>query len=173
MNRQTTDDATAADKARLWDMIRGMRFGMLVSRGDDGALRSCPLTTQNRSVDEDATLWFFIERGGELAQDLAREPEVNLAYADLDDDRYVSVSGRAELLDDPARVQALWSPAAKAWFPGGAADPGLQLLAVRIERAEYWDVKSSKMVQLWKMAKAALTGRPPSRLGTHREVDVR
>ena len=68
--------------------------------------------------------------------------------------------------------ERLWSPAAQAWFPGGHTDPEVALLAVRIRHAEYWDVDDSKMVQLFKMAKAAVTGEPPRQLGEHRELTL-
>ena len=44
---------------------------------------------------------------------------------------------------------------------------------MRIDRAEFWDVKTSKMVQLYKMAKAAVSGVPPSGMGEHGEVKMR
>jgi len=64
----------------------------------------------------------------------------------------------------------LWSAAAKAWFPGGVDDPDLQLLRVQVQHAEYWDVKESRMVQLFKMAKAVVTGERPRGMGEHRDV---
>ncbi len=75
-----------------------------------------------------------------------------MSYADPGEDSYVSLSGQARFLDDAAQKQALWSPLAKAWFPGGPTDPDQALLAVRIRHAENWDVQESKMVQLFKMA---------------------
>ena len=62
------------------------------------------------------------------------------------------------------------TPFAQAWFPGGPADPDLALVAVLIAEAEYWDVKSNQAVQLFKMAKAAVTGKPPEDMGEHRRV---
>jgi hypothetical protein len=41
---------------------------------------------------------------------------------------------------------------------------------VRISHAGYWDVRESKLVQLFKMAKAAVTGKPATSLGEHAEV---
>ena len=75
-------------------------------------------------------------------------------------------------MDDLAQKEALWSPAAQAWFPGEHTDTELALLAVRIRHAEYWDVDESKMVQLFKMAKAAITGQPPRELGEHKELTL-
>jgi hypothetical protein len=61
---------------------------------------------------------------------------------------------------------------AQAWFPGGPTDTDLALLSVRIRYAEYWDVKESKMVQLFKMAKAAVTGQQPRGMGEHKEMSI-
>jgi hypothetical protein len=44
---------------------------------------------------------------------------------------------------------------------------------VRIVHANYWDVKESKIVQLFKMAMAAATGKPPVSMGEHAEVRMR
>ena len=162
--------ADTETRAKLWDMIHGIRFAMLTSRSIEGQLRSRPLTTQNRSLDDDESLWFFVSRSSETAADVGCDAAVNLAYADTDNDRYVSIAGSATLVEDPSRNEALWSIPAKAWFPGGPTDPNLQLVGVRIEHAEYWDVKTSKMVQLFKMAKAAATGEPPQ-IGEHGKVN--
>lgn len=156
----------------LWDLIRDIRFAMLTTRSAQGTLRSRPMTTQNRCDDDGDTLCFFIPTNGEVADDVRRDARVAVAYGDPDGDRYVSVSGEARFVDDQRRKQGLWSPMAQAWFPGGAADPNVGLLEVRVQAAEYWDVKSSEMVQLTKMAAAVVSGEPPNSLGEHREVDV-
>ena len=156
----------------LWKLLRGIRFGMLTSQSASGDLRSHPLTTQNHAEDQGSVLYFFISAHSAIASDIANHPQVNLAYASTSDDCYVSVSGRARLLNDLAKKQALWSPLNQAWFAGGVTDPDLALLAVDISEAEYWDVKSSKMVQLFKMAKAAVTGEQPAHLGDHEKVKM-
>ncbi|RYF38546.1 MAG: general stress protein [Comamonadaceae bacterium] len=161
------------DHARLWELIKDTRFGMYTHQHDDGMLHSHPLTTQNRSVDKDATLYFFVPRDGEIARHVADNNPVNVAYANPDDDSYVSVAGKARLVEDDERKRALFNPAAKAWFPKGVEDPNLGLLAVRIEHAEFWDVKESKVTQLLKMAKAAVTGDGPPQMGEHKKLDVR
>jgi general stress protein 26 len=53
---------------------------------------------------------------------------MNSADADPDRQRYVSVAGRAWLLRDRAKIDELWSPLYKAWFPDGKDDPELALL---------------------------------------------
>lgn len=160
------------DHAQLWDLIKDTRFGMLTHRHGDGLLHSHPLTTQNKSMDEGATIYFFIPKDGEIARHVAQDPVVNIAYANTDSDSYVSVAGRAALLEDQAKKEELFTPMAKAWFPNGPTDPNVGLLAVQIEEAEFWDVDDSKMVQLFKMAKAAVTGETPKQMGEHKKLDL-
>ncbi len=157
-------------RSRLWRMVKDIRFAMLTTRHANGHLHSRPMTTQNKAPDEDDALWFFMSRGGESFADLQVEPQVNLAYAEPEKDTYVSVSGVAEAVEDPERRHRLWSAMNEAWFPGGPDDPQAVLVRVRITHAEYWDVKASRLVQLYEMAKAAVTGQPPRTLGDQGQV---
>jgi general stress protein 26 len=130
------------------------------------------MTTQNSEADERASLWFFMSRGSEAVNDIGADPVVNVAYADPGRDAYVSISGEAAVVEDRGKKEQLWSKLAEAWFPGGAGDPDLALVEVRIEDAEYWDVKESKVTQLFKMARAAVVSDPPTGMGEHGEVHM-
>lgn len=161
---------TTSNHDKLFDLIKDTRFGMLTHRHSDGQLHSHPLTTQNKKGDEASTLYFFVPRDGDIAKHVASDSSVNVAYANTDADSYVSVTGEASLLEDTAKKNELFNPAVKAWFPAGVTDPNLGLLAVKILDAEYWDVTDSKMVQLFKIAKAAVTGAPLKDLGEHKKL---
>lgn len=163
---------TTNEHDKLFDLIKDTRFGMLTHRHSDGQLHSHPLTTQNKKVDEASTLYFFVPKDGDIAKHVASDGSVNVAYANTDADSYVSVTGQASLLEDQAKKNELFNPAAKAWFPKGPTDPNVGLLAVKILDAEYWDVTDSKMVQLFKIAKAAVTGDPLKDLGEHKKLNV-
>lgn len=157
-------------RTQLWDLIHDIKFAMFVTRHGNGHLHSRPMTTQNRELGDDDTLWFFMSRSGDPVDDLAAEPTVNLSYADTDRDRFVSVSGQARVVNDVAKTKELWSKMAQAWFPGGVEDPNLALVEVKIVHAHYWNVTESKITQLYQMAKAALTGTKPEHLGQTGEV---
>jgi len=119
------------EQAKLWELIKDTRYGMLTHRHGDGQLHSHPLTTQNKKLDEGATLYFFIPKDGEIARHVATDPSVNVAYADTDADSYVSVSGQATLQEDAAKKEELFNTMAKSWFPKGAgASLGVVLLHV-------------------------------------------
>ncbi len=169
MNTTTITDPTQS-RSTLWSLIQDIRFAMFTTRHGNGHLHSRPMTTQNSGLDEDSNLWFFMSRRSDPVADLMDEPTVNVCYADPGKDRYVSVSGQALVVEDLAKKQQLWSKLAQAWFPGGAADPDLALVRVKIAHANYWDVKQSKLVQLYQMAKAAITGKPPTELGEQAEI---
>ena len=156
----------------LWSLINGIKFGMLTHRHTNGELHSHPLTTQNKPGDAGTALYFFISRKSELANRIQQDGNVNVSYAHPGTDTYVSVSGHGALIEDQTKKDYLFSPMAKAWFPGGATDPDLALLTINIGHAEYWDVTDSKMVQLAKMAKAAITGEQPKNMADHKEINL-
>ncbi len=160
------------DQTTLWGLIKDIKFGMFTHRHEDGMLHSAPLTTQNGKDDQGSVLYFFVSRAGDIAHCVIRDGNVNVSYAHPGDDSYVSISGAAAIVENTAKKEALFTSFAKAWFPGGPTDPDLALLEVAIEHAEYWDVKESTMMQLAKMATAAITGKPPSGMGEHKELNM-
>lgn len=149
-----------SDVEKLRDLIQDIRVAMLTTVEEDGSLRSRPMATQKltQKAEFDGELWFFTGAGSEKVQEIRREQHVNVSYADPDDERYVSVSGTALIVHDRAKAEELWSPVLKAWFPQGLDDPDLALLRVKVEKAEYWDSPSGKMVQLLGLVKALATG---------------
>jgi general stress protein 26 len=168
---KTPDAATA--RTQLWTLIKDIRFAMFTTRHANGHLHSRPMTTQNSGMENDDCLWFFMSRSGEPVADLMADPIVNIVYANPSDASYVSVSGNAEVVEDMTRKQQLWSTMAQAWFPGGAADPDLALVRVSIVHADTWDNDASKVVRLFHLAKAAVTGQAPAITGTHAEIHMR
>ncbi len=174
MNDHTSTTPSPGEaRAKLWELIKDIRFAMFTTRHTNGYLHSRPMTTQNRRIDEDSSLWFFMSRANGPVDDILHDASVNVVYADPGQDSYVSVSGNARVVEDMARKEQLWSKMNDAWFPRGPTDPDVALVEVRIAQAHYWDVDASKIVQLFKLAKAAVTGHPPQDLGEHAAVRMR
>ena len=165
---------TADQRELLWKLIKNTRFAMFTTRHGNGHLHARPMTTQNKDgIGADESLWFFMSKKSDPVDDLKADPVVNVVYANPSEDSYVSISGSAAMIQDQAKKDQLWSKLAEAWFPGGSTDPDLALVQVQIVHANYWDVKESKIVQLYTMAKAAVTGKPPIELGEHGVVRMR
>lgn len=143
---------------KLRELVKDIDFCMLTTADQDGTLRSRPMSTQQAEFDGD--LWFFIEANSAKVDEVQRDHHVNVSYSDTSKNKYVSVSGTAQVLRDQAKINELWNPVHRAWFPKGPDDPNLALLKVSVHQAEYWDDTSSSMVQFFKMVKAAVTGTP-------------
>ena len=169
MSTTTVTDPMEA-RSTMWTLIKDIKYAMFTTRHGNGHLHSRPMTTQNSSLDEDSNLWFFMSRRGDPIADLTAEPMVSVTYADPGEESYVSVSGTASVVEDAKKKQQLWTRPAATWFPGGVTDPDLALVRVRIGHADYWDVKQSRIVQLYRRAKAAFTGAPPSDQGEHAAI---
>ena len=154
---------------KLDELIKDIPVAMLTTADEDGSLRSRPMATQQ--VEFDGNLWFFTRAGAPKVDELQHHPQVNVSFADPERQYYVSVSGTANLVRDRQKMEELWSPWLRTWFPRGRDDPDLALLQVSVNTAEYWDTPSSTMVQLFGVVKATLTGRAPEP-GDHAKLVV-
>jgi general stress protein 26 len=137
--------------AMLNELIKGIEFAMLTTIRPDGTLHSCPMATQD--VDNEGVIWFFTGNNTEKVEAIKTDQRVNLAYSDASSQRYVSVTGNAELMRDHIKAKKLWSPLYQAWFPKGLDDPDLILLRVHVLQAEYWHASEGRMAPLAGFAK--------------------
>ncbi|GAC1556932.1 MAG: hypothetical protein NVS2B9_19960 [Myxococcales bacterium] len=142
--------------AKVGELVRGIEIAMLTMADADGSLRSLPMYTQKTEFD--GTVWFMTGKSTRKVVEIENDRHVCLSYADPKTSRYVSLSGRASLVDDRKKIDELWSPLYRAFFPDGKDDPDIVLLRVDVESAEYWDTPGSKVVQVLGFAKAILTG---------------
>lgn len=141
---------------KLRELIKDIKFAMLTTVEEDGTLRSRPMATQH--IEFDGDLWFFTNANAPKVDEVQHEEHVNVSYANPDKQSYVSVSGRAQLVRDRQKIEELWNPLFKAWFPKGLDDPDLALLKVSVDQAEYWDSPSSTVARLVGFVKAITTG---------------
>lgn len=154
---------------KLIDKIKDIDTAMMTTVEDDGNLHSRPM--RNQQIREDGVIWFFTGYESGKSHEIKKDAHVNLSYAKPSDNLYVSVSGKASLTKDKAKIDELWNPAMKAWFPDGKDDPNIGLIKVTIDKAEYWDAPNSAVVHLIGMAKAALTGER-YKTGDHDKIDL-
>ena len=166
------DPKAARDRAlaELQRRIEGIPIAMVTTIAPDDVLRCRPMLVER--LQPDASLAFLTHLSSQKVADVARDPRVNAAFQSDNGDCYVSVGGIASVVHDEARFRALWNPTYRAWFPGGPGDPDSAIFTIAIERIDYWDVSSSRMVRLWGVVKALATGQVAE--SGHREtIDVR
>ena len=125
-----------ADLRKLGELIDDIEVAMMTTLAQDGSLVSRPLQTLKLTADGE--LVFFTAADSAKVDQLTDDLDVNLAYANPDDKRYVSVRGRARIDRDQALIEELWSPAQNVFF-SGKDDPNLTVLRVRVRDAMYWE----------------------------------
>ncbi|RYH14190.1 general stress protein [archaeon] len=168
--KNTSQENSSENVQKLGEKIKDVKIAMLTTIAANGDVESCPMMTQE--VDFDGSLWFFTRKSSKKVEHIEKKPQVNVVYSKPDDQLYVSVSGRAELVLDKAKIDELWTPSLKAWFEKGKEDPEVSLIRVDVESAEYWDTPSSAVVRIVGFAKSVLTGKPAGSMGEHEKLEI-
>ena len=138
---------------RLEDVLDEFSIGMLVTQTQSGQLRSRPMALARRD-GTDAVYFATDDETGKMVE-LDAHPQVNVALQSSS--RYLSLSGRAEIVRDRRLVEDAWSPAMKPWFPDGKDDPSLILIKIVLDTGEYWDQSGGNMLRfLYQAGKAVL-----------------
>lgn len=146
----------ANDVDRVWNLMEKIGFCMLASRdGED--IRSRPMAAHVSR--DDHAVYFLTDAESHKDQEVARDPHVGLAFADASDQKYVSVTGLAEVRNDRDTISRLWSTPAKAWW-SDPEDPSIRVLKVTPKDAQYWD-SPGPVVSYVKMAAAAMSDARP------------
>jgi general stress protein 26 len=173
--KMKNDNVSPAKKIEeLYSLVEGIDIAMLTSRNFDGTLVSRPMSTQEKRPRVD--FWFVTSTDTHKVDEIEAQPEVNLAYYNNKSREWVSVSGTARIITDRDLIRTLYKPDWKAWFGdeggnrnGGPNDPRLVLIEVEAHEATYLKSNEPRAVQLFKVAKALLTGEPP-KIGDMRHV---
>lgn len=153
-------DTQAADRKKIWDLIKDAHSALLVSIASDGSLDSRPMGCLQKEFD--GTLWFLTFLHSEKMDELRKDNRVLVSYAKPSDYEYISISGRAQLVQDRAKIKELWFEGLRVWFPKGPDDPELALISVDVETAKYWTDAASVFTYAWAYVKARTTGESPS-----------
>ena len=145
-----------AERDKVWRLIKDARAAVLVTIGRDGALQSRPMGCLQTTFD--GVLWFLTFRDSAKMNEIAANERVLVSYADSKQFEYVSIVGRARQLDDRAKIREPWNEGIRVWFPRGADDPDLALIAIDVDTATYWTNGASIAAYAWQYVRARLTG---------------
>lgn len=163
--KELESDFTDVDK--LNDLIKGIKVAMLTTMTPDHHLHSVPLLTQD--IDFEGVLWFLISKKSPLIYEIKNSRRVNLTYTAAN--KFISISGIAELVNIPGRVEQIWHQAHLKWFPHGVHDSQIQLMKVTVERAAYWEGHSapvSKIIEFVNISTGAHL-----KIENHGEIDLK
>lgn len=142
----------AEARQKLKHLIENIQIAMLTTQ-DGILLRSRPMGTIKAEFNGE--VWFFTSDDSPKVDQVQHESQVNIAYSS--GEAWVSVSGRARIVHDRVKMEELWNPVLKAWFPDGLETPNICLLCVTTDQAEYWE-SDGKVAQTIGLLKALVTG---------------
>ena len=152
---------------RVWDIVKHVGVCMLTTRFA-GGLRSRPL--EARPDREQGVIQFVVDVCAGKDDEVEAVPEVCLTFIDNKEKAYLSITGRAQVLNDAATACAIWKKTDDTWW-SGPDDPNVRVLRVAPQTAELWDGPASAEVARYEFAKAFATGEKPN-LGENRKVTV-
>jgi general stress protein 26 len=69
----------------------------------------------------------------------------------------VSVAGTATVVTDRQQIRDRWNQAVEAWFPDGPDTPGVVLLHVDSDSAEYWTSPGGTAATVLQWVKSKVT----------------
>ena len=126
---------SAADIDRVWTLINDIPVAMVVTREGEH-MRARPMAV--RPAREEHALYFLTDSDAAKADEIRRHGSICLALADNKQQKYVSITGHAEIIDDRERVKEIWSIYDKAFWPD-KDDRRIAILRVTPESAEFWE----------------------------------
>jgi general stress protein 26 len=139
-------------------LVQEINVCMFITNHETEHEHTRPMATID--VEDDGTLWFFTDVRSIKVEEVTTDRLVHLTYAHPGKESYLDVKGASSIVTDRDLMRAKWSPVVRAYFPNGVDDPNLALMKVQPQSVYYWESESGKMVQFFKMATAAVTGKP-------------
>ncbi len=160
--------AREQDERRAWDVMEKVGICMM-STQFEGGIRARPM--EARIDRAEGLIWFLTDIRAAKDDEVEAWPDICLVFIDPEEKVYLSVSGRAEVVHDRAKISSLWNDQQQAWWPDGPDDPNVRVICFVPELIEFWDGPANPSVARREFRKAAATGEKPN-LGERRKKSV-
>jgi general stress protein 26 len=133
---------------------------MLVTLNSEHEFHGRPMAVA--AVEPDGRIWFLSGKDTAKVHEIEVDSHAYLTAQD-GDSAFLTLAGRASLVDDQEKVRDLWQEGFKVWFPRGKEDPDIEVISVQPEVGEFWDTGGGYRAKYyWEAAKAYVTGAVPS-----------
>jgi general stress protein 26 len=119
------------------DIMQTARYCALITLDETG--RPHARTLDAFAPTDQMVVWLATNPKSRKVQHIRRDPRVTLYYFDPADPGYVTLSGRARLVDDPAEKRRWWKPEFEKFWPD--RDASYLLIEVTPERLEVSSTK--------------------------------
>ncbi len=155
-NREDLSGRKAISKMKdLVEDAESCFFSTMSATGPSGGVR--PMSVQE--CDDHGALWFLSASDSHKNREIEADPRVKLFFQGSKHSDFLSLSGRASISRDKAKIKELWKPVLKVWFTEGEDDPRITVIRVDPEDGYYWDNKHGNAVAGVKMLIGAAIGK--------------
>lgn len=156
-----TAPQTRAEIMLLTRLIEDIPVAVLTAVKADGALASRPVALLE--MDDHGAFWSYTDARTAKLEYLRA---MHLGFTGPAQGTYVSASGEGQIVTDRGRIERLWTPMARPWFPDGPGSPSLALLKFVPEAATCWDAPNSSMARVFDLTPSAPADQPVA-MGRH------
>ena len=141
---------------KMKELVEDIGTCMFCTNTQEIPFNTRPMATAD--VDDEGNLWFISNVESHKNDEIKNDDKVQLIYAKGGDSHFLSVSGKAAIIQDQEKIDEVWNMFAKAWFKEGKKDPNVSLIKIVPSDVYYWDTVHGKMVSLLKIAVSAVSG---------------
>ena len=158
--KQSVTGAGALEKLR--ELLANFPIATMVTVETGGAITARPIGIVGDHAAFDGHLWFITDRRSRKVQAINGGAATLLIFEDHDEGAYLHLTGRAHVVEDRARLETLYTPVQRTWFPEGLDDPHMTLIRFDADQGEFWDQHNGMLRLLAAFTKAVVTGSPGS-----------
>ncbi len=141
--------------SKLKELATSIDFALMATQLDKFPLHAIPMST--KKVDSKGNIWFLSGKDSTHNKNINKDSKVQLFYSKAMAMEFLTVYGKAEIVDDQIIVDDLYQSSDDNWFDG-KTDPNISAIKVIPEDAHYWDTKDNMLISLIKMGVGTVTG---------------
>lgn len=153
MNNENLSKEKAKEKFE--SIVNDIKICMMVTNLSGRPLSAIPMST--KKVDNDGIVWFLTASDSDHIKDIEMDSQCQLLYSD-GQNNFLSAYGKAEIDRDLPKVEELYNRVDNAYFDG-KEDPRIVSIKFIPEQAAYWSSDENRIITLFKLGLAAITGK--------------
>ncbi len=141
---------------KIKDIAKDVDYAMMATQLSKQPLSVIPMST--KKVDDQGNIWFISGADSEHNANIKKNSATQLMYSSGSDMKFLSIYGRSEIITNNEIIKELYGKTDDTWL-NGPEDPNTTAIKFTPSEAAYWDNDENAIVVLFKMAKAAVTGK--------------
>jgi general stress protein 26 len=144
--------------AKLVELLKTFSNGIFVTHGGSEDIHSRPMAIAQ--VEPNGDVWMLSGAASDKVREVKADARAQIVCQSSS--AFVTLTGRANVNKNRAKLDELWNDSYKSWFPQGKDDPNLVLIQLRAEEGEWWDERGlNRLKYVIETVKAYATGTTP------------